>query len=354
MVYSKSEGWIHYVQPISRDERIWEGATGTWDLADLDQLEKRLSKSSGSVLHLGDTAVEDDARLREVRVAIDRVRRRKDEGEIELIRSLAHMAAKGYAAIQEAIAPGLTERQVQLIYENAVLMAGAEKMPYDTIVGAGTHAAVLHAIPTHRILNADEIVLIDAGADIDDYCVDITRVYPVSGTLSQQHRELYAVVLAAQQAAIAKCKAGVEWYEVHRTAARVIADGMRQWKLLTCSVDAALESGAISVFFPHGVGHFVGLRVRDTGCEENTTPQKRCGVNLRVDCKVEAGNMVTVEPGCYFIEALINDASTRQKFASEVDFAKAETLLHLGGVRIEDDILITAGAPDILTAMIPK
>jgi Xaa-Pro dipeptidase len=351
MAYSRSEGWVHYLVPISREERVWEGASGTWSEPSVDILHKKIA-THRRVYHLDKTPA-DDATFN-LRIAVDQVRRQKDAAEISLIKTLASHAEKGYAAASKIIRPGISEREIQLAYESAVLTAGAEKMPYETIVGAGSNAAILHAIPTHRKLAAGELVLMDAGADLWDYCVDITRVFSADGKFSPMQKELYDVVLAAQAASIARCRVGNEWYSVHEASARVIADGLRSWGLLTCSVDEALETGAVSVFFPHGVGHLVGLRVRDTGCEENRQPKRRFGVNLRVDFALKENYLMTVEPGCYFIDALIRDSQLREQFATQINFAKAEDWLSIGGVRIEDDILITNGESENLTAVVPK
>ncbi len=285
---------------------------------------------------------------------MDQTRRIKDAEEVALIESIASLAQRGYQKLKGFIRPGVSEREIQIEYESEVLRAGAHSLPYDTIVGAGTNAAILHAIPTSKRIADGELVLIDAGADVFDYCVDITRVFPANGNFSPQQSEIYSLVKEAQRKAIEHCRIGNEWHQVHAAAARVIADGLRKLKILNGEVDGLLETGAISVFFPHGVGHLVGLRVRDTGQEENLQPKHYYGVRIRVDLKLEENHLVTAEPGCYFIEALLSDSETRAKYKDQVNWTEAERWKSFGGVRIEDDVLITKTEPRVLTAIVEK
>jgi Xaa-Pro aminopeptidase len=134
----------------------------------------------------------------------------------------------------------------------------------------------------------------------------------------------------------------------------VIAQGLIDWKIFKGSVDACLESEAISLFFPHGVGHLVGLRVRDTGHEENKNPRTYFGARLRVDLTLEENMLITVEPGCYFIKELLHSSTHQEKFKTSINFNEASKWLSVGGVRIEDDILITNSKPRNLTDVVPK
>jgi len=360
LLYDRTLGWSHFVRPVSRDEKVWEGEED-FDLKSIDakpvqELSGFLSQNQrSSTFHLGQSReTASSKKAQEIWFALEMVRRVKDLDEVRLIERVAKIASYGYSRLKQAVRPGLTERELQVEYEAEVLRRGASGLPYETIIGSAENSAVLHAIPTSRVLGDNEIVLVDAGAEIDDYCVDITRVYSSSGRFTSQQQELYEVVLQAQERAIASVRPGTEWHEVHAVSARVIAEGLKSWGLMRGSVDGILESGAISVFFPHGVGHLVGLRVRDTGCPENVTPQKRYGVTLRVDLKLRENFLLTVEPGCYFIAALINEKETRERFLEFINFEEASKWLRVGGVRIEDDVLVTDGPAKNLTALIPK
>jgi len=360
--YTKADGWVDFVLPVTRDEKVWEGGAEVIPGQPVEGLEAWvLAKAPSRVFVLGQPApgvdhrrnvIEDDEWI--VQEAFNSVRRIKDQGEIDLLRSLAVMANAGYTAIKSFIRPGVTERDIQLVYEDAVLRAGAEKMPYESIVGAGTNAAILHAIPTSRVVKRGDLVLVDAGADVSDYCVDITRVFAADGTFSSQQKDIYQMVLKAQEASLALCYRGTEWLDVHRASARVFAEGLKSLNILRGDVDGLLEAGAVSVFFPHGVGHMVGLRVRDVGGKMTRNPRKAYGVRVRVDLPLEENFVMTVEPGVYFIQALLDDADTRSRFKEQINWTEVEKWRGFGGVRLEDDIRITAGVPDNLTAVVPK
>lgn len=359
--FTKAEGWIDFMVPVGRDEKIWEGGNEVVTGKDIAGFSSWLAQhNKGKVFLIGQfygheklSSASPEARA-ELQEVFSEVRRVKDRSEIELITNIALMASHGYAKLSNFIKPGVTERQIQLAYESEVLARGAEKMPYDSIVGTGTNSAILHAIPTNRVVGANDMVLIDAGGDIQDYCVDITRVYPASGKFTDRQQVIYNLVKEAQTESIKLCRPGTEWKDVHLASARVMARGLKELGILNVGVDEALESGAVGCFFPHGVGHMVGLRVRDVGGTPNPNPKKYAGARLRVDMKLSEGYLMTVEPGLYFIEALLNDAQTRSDFKTHINWNEIEKWLDLGGVRIEDDIHITKEGPVNLTASVAK
>jgi Xaa-Pro aminopeptidase len=357
--YSKSEGWIDFVEPVTRDEKVWEGGGETLPGKDLKSFQNWLtSKKFNRTFTLGqhqDSISVDPSRDTEgVLEFYNEVRRVKDAHEIELIKKIAGISHKGYEAIQHFIKAGVSEKDIQIEYESTVLRHGSEKFPYGTIVGTGSNAAILHASPSARIVQKGEMVLIDAGADIEDYCVDITRVFPADGTFSDQQKMIYETVLKAQEASIELCRPGVEWKDVHLASARVIAEGLKDMGILKCNVEESLETAAVSLFFPHGVGHMVGLRVRDVGGKFNPNPRKYAGARLRVDMPLKEGYLMTVEPGLYFIEALLNDEETRILYKSQVNWDELKHWKEIGGVRLEDDIHVTAHDPVNLTSIVPK
>lgn len=361
--YSKELGWKDFILPVTKDEMIWEGMQSfSFNGMDASTLGNFLNQHKfKNIIGLGQLPKNSDIQFStdkdltfRVKEKFDQTRRIKDADEIKLIRSLAEIANKGYEKIRSVLKPGVTERDIQIEYEAEVQRFGSQRMPYDTIVGTGSNAAVLHAIPTMRKVKDGELVLIDAGADIEDYCVDITRVYPATGKFSSQQQSIYDIVLAAHAKGVEMCRPGTEWNQTHMATARIIADGLKSLGLLKGSIDALLESAAIAVFYPHGVGHLVGLRVRDTGHEENINPKSYYGARVRVDLTLKENMTITVEPGCYFIKTLINDSTNREKFKDLINFAEAEKWLDFGGVRLEDDILITSAGPSNLTSVVPK
>lgn len=360
-VFTLEEGWIDFVKPISRDEKIWEGGGTVIPGRAIDELDAWIEKFSAKrTFCIGQKGLahpvksESDEVLADVQEAFNEVRRIKDAEEVALIRSLAAMANAGYKHIKNFIRPGLSERQIQIAYETEVFKAGAEKMPYGSIVGTGTNGAILHASPSQRVVKSGELVLIDAGADVSDYCVDITRVFAADGKMTSQQKMVYDLVLKAQTESIALCKPGMEWHEVHKASARVFANGLKEMGIIKTEAEAALEAGAASVFFPHGVGHMVGLRVRDVGGRFTKNARTAFGVRVRVDMPMQDGFLMTVEPGLYFIQALIDDADTRTKFADHINWNEVEKWREFGGIRLEDDILITNQGPQNLTAVVEK
>ena len=363
-VFSLDSGWTVYEPPISRDQKLWEGLSDMGEnLPSLKDLATFFKKNSfhrvflvGSPLPFLDTLnlpFKHDLDLQLLQT-MNVVRRAKDSEEVDLIQKVGHMANAGYKVLRQLIRPGLTERQLQIEYEAEVFRAGAHGMPYGTLMGSGPNSAILHAVPSQRVLGENEMLLVDGGAEVFDYCVDVTRQFPTSGHFTPRQKDMVTLVAQAQAQAIQSCTIGREWHDVHLTAAKVIAEGLHTLKIFKSDVTSVLESGAISMFFPHGVGHLVGLRVRDTGQEENTHPKKYCGVRLRVDLQLQENTLITVEPGCYFHSSLINDLELRAQYKDFINWNELEKWKDFGGIRLEDNVLITAKGPQVLTAMIEK
>jgi Xaa-Pro aminopeptidase len=342
---------------------LWEGGSGKLEGLDIAELASWLEKQKPtrlfplgqpSAIWLNYEGVADAGPLARLQEQLNKARRIKDPAEAQLVRELAGIANAGYTRLQNFIKAGVSERQIQIEYEKEVLKAGSEKFPYDTIVGAGRNAAILHAIPTSRVVQKGDLVLIDAGADIQDYCVDITRVFAANGSFSQQQKVIYELVAKAQQESIQKARPGVEWHDVHRAAARTLADGLKGLNLMRGNTEDLLESGAISVFFPHGVGHMVGQRVRDVGGDATKPLRSCCGVRVRVDLPLEENFMMTVEPGLYFVPAILDDSSYRSRYKEQVNWSEVEKWRDFGGIRIEDDVLIKSPGAEVLTAVVEK
>ncbi len=260
-----------------------------------------------------------------------------------------------FAAVLPFLREGVSERAAQIELEAEAFRHGAEAMAYDTIIGGGSNSAVLHFPPSARRFQAGELVLIDAGAQYLGYASDVTRTYPVGGRLDSRQEELHSVVHRAERAAIEACAAGVEWRDVHLTAALVIAEGLAGCGILRGDPESLVESGAVWLFFPHGIGHLVGLGVRDAG--GTPLPERRHEPkpypNLRIDLPLEPGMVVTVEPGIYFVPALLDDPERRHRHQDHVAWDVVDAMPGFGGIRIEDDVLITDDGYEVLTAEIP-
>lgn len=359
LAFDPHEGWVDFVPEISQAERVWEGG-GVDEGVPASTFPAWLEARRGrplAVLGCPLAGVEDDAELREkLRAALLIARRRKDEEELRRIRRACAATAAGHAVARSLLSPGRSEREIQIELEAAFFRAGAQRTAFGTIVGSGPHSAVLHFEPSARQLAAGELVLIDAGAEVDGYCGDVTRTYPAAGRFTPAQRELYAMLLEAQEQAVAGCRAGVEFRELHLATARAIAAGLAQLGYLSGGADELVETGAVALFFPHGLGHLVGLGVRDAsgylpGRQRSDHPVLRY---LRCDLPLEPGFVTTIEPGIYFIPALLTDPELRQLHRQRVNWDRVDAMHDFGGLRIEDDVLVTEGAPEVLTAAIPK
>lgn len=360
VLYNKQSGWVEFQKAFSKDQAVWEGEKQDLLVSvagkDIAQLASYLEGQHWSAVYrLGQTAAyQKEGKAFSLNTLLDQTRRVKDEAEVRLIRHIAGIAAKGYEKIAGMMQAGISEQEIQIAYESEVYRNGGHKMPYDSIVGSGRNSAILHALPTPKLLQEGELVLIDAGADVFDYCVDITRTYYAGNSADSRRRDLYQLVLKVQEACVAMTRPGVFWRDVHAQAAVMFTDGLRQLGILKGNVDDLVAKEVIALFFPHGLGHLVGLRVRDTGQEENLDPRTYFGARLRVDIQLEPGHLITVEPGLYFIRALLEDPDHVKPFREDIDWQELEQWKDIGGVRIEDNILLTAGGNDNLTIAIPK
>ena len=355
----RDQNWISFVPEVTEGERVWEGrhqAPG----ALLAGLEPWLAQRAGRpVVMLGaprPNLVADGKLTAPNRELLRHARRPKDASELSLIRRAAAASAAGYAKLREHLRPGVTERALQIELEAEFARNGATRPGYGTIIGTGPNAAVLHFPPSDRAARPGEFVLVDAGAEIDRYMADVTRTYVVGGAPSGFQRDLYQVVLGAEERAIARCVPGAEWKELHLACAVELVAGLVAMGVMRGLPESLVAREAHTLFFPHGLGHMVGLGVRDgSGLLPGRTKDPRPSLRtLRMDLPLAEGYVVTVEPGLYFIPALINDPARRERFNDCVNWPLVEQHLEVGGVRIEDNVLVTAGAPEVLTAAIPK
>lgn len=360
LAYDPQEGWTEFVPVAGADERLWSGATGDEEGTPVSTLGPWLEKRRGRlVAQLGAPVPEAPSNpdiVAELRAALDRVRRIKDNVELARMRVASDATRAGFAAAVAVLAPGISERAVQIEIEAAFFRSGADAVAYDSIVASGPNAAVLHHLPTPRTLAAGELVLIDAGAEYRCYDCDVTRTYPVSGTFSPQQTDVYALVANVQREAIARCRAGAEYRDIHLSAAVDVAQGLIDLGLLRGSATDLVEQGAAALFFPHGIGHMVGLGVRDAGGylpgrSRSQAPALRF---LRIDLPLEAGHVVTVEPGIYFPAHVLDDPDVRRQHRNSVRWDRVDTWRGFGGVRIEDSVLIREHGNEVLTRAIPK
>jgi Xaa-Pro aminopeptidase len=348
LAYTPADGWVEFVEPVTAEELLWTGLEGDREGAPegtrpLEELEAWVG--GRSVRRLG-AAADADVELRD---ALIHVRRPKDEVELERMRTAAEATRAGFEELVPLIAAGRTERELQVGLEAAFLRNGGDFLAFESIVAAGDHAAVLHFSPTARELQDGDLLLVDAGAEHRGYASDVTRTYAVGGTFTAEQALVYETVRRAGEAAIAACRPGTEWHDVHRAAAQVVAEGLVELGVLRGSPETLVESGAATLFFPHGVGHLVGLGVRDTGPASGETREPEGGLpRLRVDTALRPRQAWTVEPGIYVVPALL----AAERGRDGVDWDRVDALHGFGGVRLEQNVLITDDGCELLTAAV--
>jgi Xaa-Pro aminopeptidase len=314
-----------------------------------------------------DVAFEDPSRAgSEVLIdAIVALRLKKGPEELKQMKATAEVTRQAHVDAIKHSRPGATEELIAGIVEGTFLRHGCVPA-YGTI--CSVRGEVLHNHRHTNTLEAGDIMLLDAGAEAQSgYCSDVTRAWPVGGPFTPEGREVYELVLKANEAAIDAVKPGARYRDIHLLSARVIADGLVQMGLLKGTGSARVESGAHALFYPHGVGHQLGLDVHDFETfgdrvlYPNRTRSPQFGTAfLRMDMDLAEGMTFTIEPGIYFVPAILRSAKFREQFKGEVDFEKAEKFLignkgkGFGGIRIEDDVLCTANGSDVITTAIPK
>lgn len=280
----------------------------------------------------------------------------KNKGEVALLQKASQAAGRGHVAAMAAARPGLREYQVQAVLEAEFLKCGMKHLAYPSIVATGRNGACLHYRNNDALLRDGDLLLIDAGCEYKGYAADITRTFPVNGRFSEVQRDVYQVVLAAHEACIHAARNGVRNSEVHRLSQQILAAGLRELGVLKVGPEEALETGAISLFYPHGIGHMLGLDVHDVngGVRHKLAKAKDSPATLRSDIVLRPGMVLTIEPGLYFIKTLLKDKENRSRFKAQVKFSAADKLLSLGGIRIEDDVVVQEKGPPVDLTDVPK
>ena len=265
--------------------------------------------------------------IRDVRALLHEMRLIKDGRELDIMRRAAAVSAQAHRRAMQFVRPGQFEYQIEGELLHEFCHHGSRHPAYPSIVAGGANACVLHYIGNSARLNDGDLLLIDAGCEVEGYAADITRTFPVNGKFSDPQKDVYEIVLAAQAAAISAACPGNAWDEPHSAALRVLAQGFIDLKLCKGSVDEVLENESYKKFYMHRTGHWLGMDVHDVG-------------DYKVDDhwrKLQPGMVMTVEPGCYI------------RPADNVPMG-----LWNIGIRIEDDVAITPQGNEILTRAAPK
>ncbi|KAF9115960.1 hypothetical protein BGX27_005652 [Mortierella sp. AM989] len=287
--------------------------------------------------------------------AITTARMYKSAYEIEAMRKINHISSNAHIALMKAAKKSHSEIELDALFRYETARFGARAQAYQPIVGVGANAAILHYGRNSDSYNGnfDQLCLVDAGAEQGCYASDITRTFPLSGKYSGDAKTVYEIVLQMQNAVLAALKPGVQWEDMHRLASRIAVDGLQKAGVLKAefSVDELLEKHIDGVFFPHGLGHMIGLDVHDVGGYPKGVERIQApGLQyLRMRRALEAGFVVTVEPGVYFVEFILNAAKNDTAIAKYINWDVVERFAKVGGVRIEDCVVITETGIDNLT-----
>ncbi|QSI76235.1 aminopeptidase P N-terminal domain-containing protein [Niveibacterium microcysteis] len=324
------------------------GLSAAWPVAELDTRLPDYLANRAAVFHMIGADSADDGRIvraldavrsrarsgvtppasvRDLRVLVDEMRLHKDADELAAMRRAAAISGAAHARAMRFARPGHFEYQVEAELMHEFISQGARSAAYTPIVAGGSNACTLHYVDNRKQLADGELLLIDAGCEVDGYAADITRTFPVSGRFSGPQRALYELVLAAQLAAIDKARAGQAYNAYHDAAVRVLTQGLVDLGLLDGDVDGLIEKKAYDRFYMHSTGHWLGLDVHDVGRYKIDGGWRPLAPN----------QVLTVEPGLYI------------RPAEDIP----EAYWHIG-IRIEDDVLVTDGEPEVLSHHAPK
>ncbi len=295
------------------------GTDAVWDARVLGWINAVRNRARSGIAAPGE--------IRDVHRLIDDMRLLKDGHEQALMRRAGLISGAAHCLAMQAARPGIAEYEIEAVLQHEFRRHGAQAPAYTPIVAAGANACVLHYVENNGVLADGNLLLIDAGCELDGYASDITRTFPVNGRFSGPQRAIYELVLAAQAAAIAAVRPGAHWNEPHDAAVAVLAQGFIDLKLVKGPLATVLEQETYKQFYMHRTGHWLGLDVHDAG-------------EYKVDGawrELRPGMVLTVEPGCYI------------RPGPDVP----DLFAHIG-VRIEDDALVTAQGCEILSASAPK
>lgn len=292
--------------------------------------------------------------------AIVQLRMIQDEGAIASIRKAIAVTTEAHKAGMAITPRAKTEAHIRATME-AVIMGQNMTCAYGSIVTVA--GEVLHNHHYHNPIRSGDLLLADVGAEtIDGWASDITRTWPVSGKFSATQRDIYDIVLAAHDFCIEKARPGAEYKRIHLIACQIIAAGLVELGILKGDPEDLVAQDAHALFFPHGVGHLMGLDVHDmedlgdlSGYGDGRKRSDRFGLSfLRLDRTLEVGMAITIEPGFYQVPAILNAKETRDRYANSVNWERLEQFSDVRGIRIEDDIIITAQGSEVLSHQLPN
>lgn len=329
---------IHFLPPYRHDTMI--------TVADLMGIHPLQTKAAAS--------------LALIKAVVD-MRSIKSYAEVEEIERAMAIGYRMHTGAMKACKPGVTEKSIGGLMEGIAMTYGA-KVSFNSIVSM--HGEIFHGDPSLKPLEPGRLLLVDAGAEtVNNYCSDNTRTMPVTGKFTSRQRDIYSIVCACHDLTIEKARPGLKWMDMHLDVCRLMTDRLKDLGLMKGNTDDAVEAGAHAMFLQHGLGHMMGMDVHDmeglgqiyVGFDDEVRPSTQFGTNcLRCGRRLQPGFVMTDEPGIYFIPALIDQWKAENKYSEFLNYDRIEQYRDFGGIRIEDDILITQDGCRVLgKEMIP-
>ncbi|KFA48260.1 hypothetical protein S40293_07372 [Stachybotrys chartarum IBT 40293] len=352
----KASKSILFIPPIDPEDVIWSGLPMSPEeaLQQYDVDEVKTSDEVNPILaHLGGQNPKstvfaiahqvsdhvtfigfEDKEFTVLKDAIEVSRAIKDEFEVAMIRKANQISGMGHQAVFEKARKAKNETELEAKFLEVCVSHGAKEMAYHPIVASGRAAATLHYVPNNAPLEGKQNLLLDAGAEWNNYAADITRTFPISGKFTKESREIYDIVLKMQEETTAMVKEGVNWDDVHLLAHKIAIDGLLALGILKGDKDEILNNRTSTAFFPHGLGHYLGMDTHDTGGNPNYNDEDKMFRYLRKRGALPAGAVITVEPGIYFCNFIIEPFLNDPKHSKYIDAAVLDKYWDVGGVRV--------------------
>lgn len=345
-----------FIPPIVPDEVIWSGLPMSTDEAkakyDIDECRTTnevnshlasTSESAQSTIYAIPEQVSDhitflsykDKELTQLKPAIEYCRVTKSDYEIALIRKANVVSTAAHVAVMKAAASAKNECELEAVYLKSCVERDAKNQAYHSIVAAGENSATLHYVYNSTPIQNQNILLLDAGCEIDCYASDITRTFPIKGSFSQESLAIYEIVLDMQKQCINALKTGVVWDSIHELAHKIAIAGLLKLGILKGDADAIFKARTSVAFFPHGLGHYLGMDTHDTGGNANYADKDSMFRYLRVRGTLPERSVITVEPGIYFCKFIIEPYLKSSEHSQYIDEEVLDKYWSVGGVRIE-------------------
>ena len=358
-----------FIPPIEPDSVIWSGLplspNEALKIYDVDDV--RSSAEVNTYLAAKDSGARDVWAIQEqasdhitflnfekkkltlLKDAIEECRVTKDEYEIALIRKANSISTIAHTAVLKAAKTAKNERELEAVFIERCIANGAREQAYHPIVASGENGATLHYGKNADDLEGQSNLLLDAGGEYNCYTSDITRTFPINGKFTEESQQIYHIVMKMQEGCIEMLKAGVLWDDVHAHAHEVAIEGLLNIGILKGNKVDIFKNRTSVAFFPHGLGHYLGMDTHDTGGHANYKDTDSMYKYLRVRGNLPAGSVITVEPGIYFCKFIIEPYLKDPVHKEFIDKEILDRYWYVGGVRIEDNILVTEGGSENLT-----